>query len=316
MELKNKDVLVTGGAGFIGSHLVDELIRQGASVTVVDNLSYGKRENIHEKAKLIECDVLHLEKIRGAVRGKDLVFHLAASATAKESSMGWKHPIYDYQVNAIGTLNIFRAITELNQRSKVIHASSAAVYGEPEYTPIDEKHPNNPISPYGISKLAGEKYCFAYFKEYGIPSVIARVFNAYGPRQARYVIKDFMEKLRLDPTRLEILGSGEQSRDFCYIGDVVTAFLMLIDAPSEVFNIATGKLTSIRKLAEIMVSEISPSAKIVSGRETWKGDIKNLGPADITKLRRLGFSPQISLNEGIRAFVNWHNQTHNLKRDS
>ena len=124
------------------------------------------------------------------------MFHLAANATTKESSMGWKDAIYDNNVNTVGTINVLRAIVDLGQKSKVVFASSAAVYGRPEYTPVDERHITNPISPYGISKLAGEKYCFAYSSEYGIETSIIRIFNTYGPRQPRYVMDDFMKKLR------------------------------------------------------------------------------------------------------------------------
>ncbi|MCD5400992.1 NAD-dependent epimerase/dehydratase family protein [candidate division NPL-UPA2 bacterium] len=317
MSLRNRKMLVTGGAGFIGSHLVDKLIEQGANVIVLDDLSYGKRENVHRQAEFVKGSVLDYERLKDVINNRDTVFHLAASATTKESSMGWDDPIYDYEINAIGTLNILRAIRELGQKTKVVYASSAAVYGQPEYTPITETHPNNPISPYGISKLSGEKYCFAYSKEYGINSAIIRIFNTYGPRQPRYVMDDFIKKLRVDPSKLEIIGSGEQTRDFCYVSDVVTAFITVAESQSEiyeVYNVGSGESTSIKELAEMIVSIISPNARIVSGEETWKGDIKNLGPADITKLKRLGFSPKTSLSQGLKSLIDWHNQTRNLER--
>lgn len=302
MNFTGKKVLVTGAAGFIGSHLADRLVAEGAEVTVMDDLSYGLRENIPSRANTIIADIRDYEAVRDAVRGQELVFHLAASATTKESSMGWADPVYDSGINALGTLNVLRAVAEAESGATVVFASSAAVYGQIVRMPIDEDHPTNPVSPYGVSKLAGEKYCLAYTHECGVPTVVIRIFNCYGPRQPRYVMHDFIMKLRDDPSLLKIIGDGRQARDFCYIDDVVAGFLFAADYPGEVFNIATGVPTSIMAVAETIKGIVAPQARIQSEGDTWRGDIPTL-LGDGSKLKKLGFTPQTSLDTGIRKLV-------------
>lgn len=309
MVTRNRNILVTGGAGFIGSHLVDALINQGMTVTVVDNLSQGRRENVNEKAQFAEVDLLDYHLVKKVIRNKQVIFHLAASATTKESSMGWNDPLYDYQVNAIGTLNLLKAIVENGGVPKFIYASSAAVYGNPEYTPMDEKHPTNPISPYGISKLAGEKYSHAYFSEYGINSTVLRIFNTYGPRQPRYVMFDLLNKLHEDSSRLEVLGTGKQVRDYCYVSDVVNAFTLAADKspPGSIFNIAGGETITIRDVAMklVKISGLQSITAINYTGESWKGDISIL-ISDISKARKLlGFEPKINLEEGLLKLREW-----------
>lgn len=317
MTLLKKQVLVTGGAGFIGSHLVDDLIDQNADVTVIDDLSYGKRQNLNAKAEFIQCDIRDCDRIKQIIHNKELVFHLAASATSKESAMGWNNPVYDYEVNAVGTLNMLRSIAELGQGTKMVYASSAAVYGRPTYTPVDEEHSTNPISPYGVSKLTGEKYCFAFSSEYGVDCAVIRIFNTYGPRQPRYVMDDFIKKLKSDPSRLEIIGSGNQTRDFSYVSDTAKAFVLAGQDQTngcQVYNVGTGISTSIKQLAETMISLIAPGAELVLGKESWRGDIKNIGPADIVRLQKLGFSPSVNLTKGLEALIKWHERMSDSKQ--
>ncbi len=302
MDFKGKQVLVTGGAGFIGSHLVDRLVAEGADVTVLDDLSYGRAQNLNPRARFLQGDIRDYDRVREAVRGQRLVFHLAACATTKESAMGWADPVYDYQVNALGTLNVLRAVAEAGSGASVVYASSAAVYGHIRYTPIDEAHPTEPLSPYGVSKLAGEKYCLAFFREHGIPVVILRIFNCYGPRQPRYVMHDFIMKLQRDPSMLSIIGDGRQARDFCYVDDVIDAFLLACQSHGETFNIATGVPTTVMAVAEAIRAVLSPEARIVSEGSTWRGDIPVL-LGDASRLRALGFAPKVDLATGIRRLV-------------
>lgn len=302
-NILSKRVLVTGGAGFIGSHIADQLVRQKIDVTVIDDLSYGKRGNVNKKVLFIRQDILEYEKLKEIMKERfDYIFHLAASATTKESCMGWKDPLYDYQINAIGTLNVLKAITQSDHNPKVIYASSAAVYGNPECVPIDEKHPTKPISPYGISKLAGEKYCFAFLREYGIKSVSLRMFNVYGPRQPRYVMLDLFKKLYKKPDRLRVLGTGKEIRDFCYVTDVVRTFISIAekDVVGE-FNVAGGSPISIKELAEkiVDISGLKEKTKIYYTGQSWKGDIKML-IANISKIKKtIDFKPEVNLEEGL-----------------
>jgi len=309
--INNTRSLVTGGAGFIGSHLVDKLIQLGSRVTVVDNLSFGCKENINKHADFIHldiCDYINLKKVISDTN-PHLIFHLAANATTKETALGWHDPIADYQVNAIGTLNTFRSVVDLGTDSYVIYASSAAVYGEPEYIPIDEKHPKNPISPYGVSKSTGEKYALAYFKEYGVKTTILRIFNTYGPRQPRYVMLDLIQKLQKNPNKLEVLGTGQQIRDYCYISDAINAFILAtkIEKVGQTFNVAGGNPISISYLTKLIIKTLGLQRKVevrYTG-ESWNGDIMRLS-ADISRIKaELGFSPQVSLEEGLHRFVRW-----------
>jgi len=282
--MKYNNALVTGGAGFIGSHLVDRLVEDGLDVTVIDNLQAGKLENlddVKDRITFIKGDVRDVELLKEVIRDIDVVFILGANASVPYSV---ENPRYDFETNALGTFNILDASVNSDVK-KVVYASSAAVYGEPEYTPIDEKHPLHPISPYGASKLAGETTGMAFKETYGLNFASIRIFNTYGPRQPRYVMYDFIMKLRKNPKKLEVLGTGEQVRDYCYVSDMVDAFMLIAEKGEGIYNAAGGAPTSIRELAELMVSEISPGAKIQYGGETWKGDINTL-IADITKLKR------------------------------
>ena len=312
MKLKGKRVLVTGGAGFIGSHLVDRLVEENAEVVVVDNLKDGDLGNLAESMDKIEfhkVDIRDFESLKKVMNGVEIVFHLAANANVPYSV---EDPKYDFETNALGTFNVLKLSLDFDVK-KVIYASSAAVYGEPVYVPIDEKHPLNPISPYGASKLAGERLGFAYYSTYGLKFVAMRIFNTYGERQRRYVMYDFLKKLTENPSRLEVLGTGKQVRDFCYVKDCVEAFILAAEknvAVGETFNIAGGNPISIKELAYLMVKilGLNGRTKIVFTGRSWKGDIVKLY-ADITKIKRkLEFKPKVGLEEGILRLKRWFDE--------
>jgi UDP-glucose 4-epimerase len=310
MDWLDKNILVTGGAGFIGSHLVDFLVDKRAKVTVIDNLKDGRMENLSnviDKVSFEKGDVRDGQKVNEIIDTNEIeiVFHLAANANVPYSV---EHPRYDFETNAVGSLNVLESCRD-NQVEKMIYASSAAVYGEPKYTPMDENHPLKPISPYGASKLAGEKLGFAYHRTYGLSFVSMRIFNTYGPRQRRYVMYDLLRKLRENQDHLEVLGTGDQTRDYCYVLDTANAFLLAAEkeeAVGQAFNVAGGNSVTIRELAEIIVRilELGGTTEIQYTGESWKGDIVKL-VADISKIKRLGFEPQTGLEEGISKLKNW-----------
>jgi len=303
-----KRVSVTGGAGFIGSHLVDRLIEQRAEVTALDDLSFGHAENVNRRAALLECDVTDFEKLQASLGEAEVVFHLAADATTKESSMGWSDPLSDHRINAMGTLNVLEATARMVSRVRVVYASSAAVYGIPHHLPMDEGHPTSPLSPYGVSKLAGEKYCWAYHHERGLDVTSVRIFNTYGPRQPRYVMYDLMKKLLRDPHRLEVLGDGNQVRDYCYVSDTVEALILLAEKgpAGAVFNVASGEAVRIDELVSRVVKTMGLEGRtdVRYTDQTWMGDIPTV-VGDPSALGRLGFAPSVTLVEGLSRLYEW-----------
>jgi len=304
LNLKGKKILVTGGAGFIGSHVADRLVEMKTQVVLIDNFQGGRLQNldkIHDKIELINGDVRDKNTVVKAIKDADIVFHFAANASVPNSI---ENPRYDFETNAIGTFNLLEAAVS-SPVKKFIYASSAAVYGEPIYTPISESHPLNPVSPYGVSKLSGEKMGIVFGKIYGLDFISIRIFNTYGPRQPRYVMYDFFQKLKQNPEKLEVLGTGNQMRDLCYINDAVDALMLVAEKGKDCYyNLASGTKISIRELAELFVSLMSPKANVVYTGNSWKGDIEIL-TANIANLRKLGFEPKVSLREGVKATIEW-----------
>jgi UDP-glucose 4-epimerase len=322
MKLRGRKVLVTGGAGFLGSHLVDRLVELGSETTVIDDLSSGKKENLNKLAEFINLDIKDYEVLKATISRikPEVVFHLAACAATKENAMGWFNPVFDYETNAIGTLNCLRAFIEEGLKPRFVYASSAAVYGEPEYTPIDEEHPTNPISPYGISKLAGEKYALAYFREWGLPVTVLRIFNSYGPRQPRYVMFDILKKLKENPDRLEVIGSGKQLRSYCYVSDTIDGFLLALkrEAVGRVFNLAGKDVVSIKQLVNKILDllGLEERTKVTYTGESWRGDIIKL-VADTSKIReQLGFEPKVQLDEGLSKLIEWVDGNFRLRNNN
>jgi UDP-glucose 4-epimerase len=298
-------VLVTGGAGFIGSHLVKALLRAGHFVRVLDNFSTGSMDNIVDVARDVEIvvgDVRDYSVVEKCVRGVDVVIHLAALIDVAESI---ERPDLYFEVNVIGTHNIAKACRGVNV---LIFASSSSVYGDPLKIPIPEDHLLSPRSPYAASKAAGEALIQAFSSIYGYRPIILRIFNVYGPKQSRAyagVVIEFIRRvLRREPPI--IYGDGEQTRDFIHISDVIDAIMkaMSIERARGVFNIGSGKAVTINQLAKLILKTLNREDLKPVYAPPRPGDIKH-SIADITKSRKiLGFEPKISLEEGIKTLIN------------
>lgn len=301
--------LVTGGAGFIGSNIVEELLKRGYDVRVLDNFSTGKRENLKDFQKnieLIEGDIRSFHIVQQAVKGIDVILHQAALPSVPRSI---KDPITSNEVNVVGTLNILDAAKENNVK-RIVYASSSSVYGDNPELPKHEGMMPNPLSPYAVSKLAGEKYCQVYSRLYGIETVILRYFNVFGPRQdpnSEYsaVIPKFI-KLISNNQRPTIYGDGTQSRDFTYVANVVEANILAATKNVEsglAMNCAChGQVTLnslIRELGELLNKETKPIYA-----EPRSGDIKHsFANIDLIK-EKLNWAPSISFGDGLKRLVN------------
>lgn len=303
-------VIVTGGAGFIGSNLAALLIDEGRDVVLYDNLSSGYRKNVDAlpKATFIEGDVRDDGKLTEAMRDADTVFHLAASVGNVRSI---EHPIEDSEINVMGTLRVLEAARTLGVR-KVVFSSSAGIFGELKQLPIREDHPIDPDSPYGVSKLAAERHCLAYAKLYDLEAVCLRYFNVYGVNQ-RYdaygnVIPIFAHKM-LHRETLTVFGDGEQTRDFVNVNDVARANKLAAETRglSGAFNVASATSITINELIVLMseVSGINP--QIVHGPPR-QGDVRH-SRADISAAHEaFGFAPSVDLENGLREYMRWAGQ--------
>jgi len=305
-------ILVAGGAGFIGSYIVDELLEAGAEVTVLDNFSTGRMENLekHRRSKrfhLIKGDIREDKQVRAAVKDVDAVFNDAAVVSVRLSI---EHPLLVNEVNVNGALNLLKASADSGVK-RFIQASSASVYGDAEALPITEDTAYKPISPYAVSELAAESYARAFYRAYGLQTVCLRYFNVYGPRQSYSpytgAITIFMNQL-LKGKPITIFGDGEQTRDFVYVEDVASANMLALtrkDAGGEVFNIATGAATSINELVKTLLKITGNSGTEPFHTDPKLGEIKH-SRASIDKARMLlGYNPVFTIDSGLRQLVNW-----------
>jgi len=312
--MSGKDVLVTGGCGFIGSHLTERLVADGAIVTVLDNLDGGCAENldaVRDAVTLIVGDTRDRDDVEAALLRSepDVVYHLAANASVPGSV---EDPAHDFEANVVGTFVLLDMLRTLEMKPRVVLASSGAVYGQPDRFPITEDFPLKPISPYGFSKLCAEQVVHMFLDIYGIPTVIARIFNAYGPRAPRYIVYDFLMKLRRDPTHLEILGNGLQQRDFTYVTDTVAGLVLLAEkgTPGEAYNVSSGQNHSVTELATMLVDILGLSnVEFHYTGSSWAGDAQ-YWQVDTSKLRGLGYAPQVELMEGLRRTEEWFRATY------
>jgi UDP-glucose 4-epimerase len=309
--MKNKKVLVTGGAGFIGSNLVRYLLEEGNSVTVLDNFMSGYRSNLNPfpALRIIEGDVRDKATVENAMKEVEVVFHLAASVGNKRSI---DHPITDAEINVLGTLNVLEAARKEGVH-KIVASSSAGIFGELKTIPIKEDHPIEPDSPYGCTKLCEEKLCLSYAKLYDLEAVCLRYFNVYGPNQ-RFdaygnVIPIFVFKM-LRNESLMIYGDGEQTRDFVNVSDVVQANIKAADSigVSGAFNIASGKRVTINILVEMITKENRNLIKIEHGPER-PGDVRHSLADIMLAQQRINYTPEIDLESGIEEYVKWARKT-------
>lgn len=307
---------MTGGAGFIGSHIVDKLIEEGFAVTVIDNLRTGSLANVgrHQNEKnfrFVGGDIRDINLVRKTLKDVDIVFHEAGLASPTFSV---KDPILTNQINVEGTLNLLKASCELDVK-RFIFASSAAVYGKTNSFQKKEDDNLGPTSPYGVSKLAAESYVQVFQKLYGIETLCLRYFNVYGPRQrvdvqGSYggVISIFINRI-LENMPPIINGDGEQTRDFVYIDDVVEANMLAMNSKNgagEVFNIATGKNISINQVAKVLKHMMNREDLENIHTEPRQTDVKH-GYATISKAKAiLGYEPRFSIEEGLAELVNWY----------
>jgi len=299
-------ILVTGGAGFIGSHVVDTYVRQNHDVLVVDDLSNGKRENLNPKARLYTLDIRDdkLEEVFAAEK-PDVVNHHAARANLRESMV---KPMLFADVNVLGSLHLLELSRKHGVKRFINISTGGAVYGDPEYLPADEKHPVSPLDPYGASKAAFEHYLPLYRTNYGLEFVVLRYANVYGPRQDPYgeagVVAIFANEM-LQREQPVINGSGEQERDFVYVSDVAQANLLALSkGDGGFYNIGTGVGTSINAIFSRLKTATNYSASDVHGPPKAGEVFKIYLNADKAR-RELGWVPSIPLDEGLRRTVEY-----------
>lgn len=292
-------VLVTGGAGFIGSHLVDALLERGLKVRVADNFSTGQRQNLNPKAELIEADIRDLDAIRPAFAGVDTVFHTAALARVPLSI---ERPVETHMVNALGTLNALMAARDARVR-RFVFSGSSSVYGNQEELPLHEKMAPRPLNPYALQKLVGEQYTRLFHQLYGMETLTLRYFNVFGPRmttEGAYVtVIGIFLRQRREGKPLTIHGDGNQSRDFTHVRDVVRANLLAIDctlADGSALNIGQGRRVSINRIAEMIGGQIEYQPE-------RPGDMRHT-LADYSQAEKiLGWRPSVSAEVGVAELI-------------
>ncbi len=297
------NILVTGGAGFIGSHIVDGLIGAGHRVIVLDNLSSGNPRNISQQATFVEGDICSADTVAAIFRDHaiDVVNHHAAQIDVRKSVTA---PVHDAEINILGSLNLLEAARQHGVKRFVFASTGGAIYGEQQYFPADEKHPQQPISPYGITKRSVELYLEYYRAVHGLAYTIFRYTNVYGPRQDPKgdagVVAIFANAM-LDGAPTTIFGTGSQTRDYVYVGDIVRAHLLLLDRAvgSEVYNVATGMETSVNDLHIVLSSLITGGKAAPVYAEARKGELDRSSCTSAKIEAAFGWQPSVELRDGL-----------------
>ena len=300
-------ILVTGGAGFIGSNVVDALVKDGHEVTVLDNLSTGKEENINPEVKFYNIDLLDIESLEFVFREfkPDVVNHHAAQIDVRKSV---EDPAFDAETNIIGSINLFELSINAGVRRIIFSSTGGALYGEPEKLPASEDTPIEPLSPYGVSKYCVENYLNYFKRLYGIERVILRYANVYGPRQDPLgeagVVAIFTGKI-LKGEKPVIYGDGTQTRDYVFVEDVVRANVLALEGKEGIYNIGTGSETSVNELIEIFSKVLGREIKLEYAPPR-KGEVSRISLDGEKAKRELGCVPKYSLPEGIRKTIEWY----------
>ena len=301
-------VLVTGGAGFIGSHLVERLVERGAQVTVLDNLSGGNVANLASvtgEVSLHKFDLVH--DGLGPVLddgGFELIFHLAGMADPAASV---EEPRKDFERNLLSTFNLLEALTHFSPATRLLNTSSALVYGNAPDPPWRETAPTHPVAPYGVSKLAAETYVGVFAQLRGLRAVTVRLFGVFGPRLRKQVVYDLMRKLDVQTDELHLQGTGAERRDMTYVSNVVDAMTLVAEkAPAlgETYNVGTGEAVSIRYLAEAICEEMNIKPRLVFAGNPRPGDV-TVFVGDVSRLEQLGYKRQIALRDGLARTIAW-----------
>ena len=300
-----KKVFVTGGAGFIGSHVVQQLLSQGKEAVVYDNLSTGYESLIPEGAEFVHGDLSDFDLLKSSIEGCDAVVHLVATSIVPESI---KYPVRTFENNVVNGVTVLEAM-RIKNVPKMIFSSSASVYGNSDQLALKEDHPRKPVSPYGASKSAFEDYLHAYYNCYGIQSISLRYFNAYGPGELHdpetHAIPNFIKSI-LAKKSITVYGTGEQIRDFVFVEDIVQAHLAALNSSAECdcYNIGAGQGISINALISKLASIFGYKLEVQHGKAR-EGDPFRL-VADISKIRKdLGWEPTTDFDHGLRKTIDW-----------
>ena len=295
--------VITGGAGFIGSHLVDSLIKDGHDVLVIDNLSSGKREYVNPSAGFIKADIN--SDLSSSIKGADAVFHFAADPDVRASA---DNPEPSFRNNVVGTYSVLESCRKADVKSFVL-ASTSTVYGETETIPTPETQPCFPISNYAASKLANEAYLSSFCGSYGLRGTVVRYANIFGERSTHGVMIDFYNKLKKNPHELKILGNGKQDKSYLHVSDCVRATILAQSKQAknfDVFNIGSRKKVTVSELASLMCKRLNISPKFsYSGSERgWVGDVK-LMLLQTNKIESLGWHESLTFEQGLDRYISW-----------
>ncbi|WXG43413.1 MAG: NAD-dependent epimerase/dehydratase family protein [Promethearchaeati archaeon SRVP18_Atabeyarchaeia-1] len=311
-KVEGKRVLVTGGCGFIGSHLVDALIGKENEVTILDNLSsstleYVKQHIERKRLRFVKGDVKDVKTVAKLCSEKDAVFHFAAQPDVR---LSLTQPLEDFETNVKGTLNVLEGVRK-GGAPLFIFASTSTVYGQASVMPTPESCPIAPISNYGASKSACETYMMAYSSCYGIKCVSLRYANIFGDRSNHGVVYDFFMKLKRDPRRLEILGDGKQKKSYLYISDCIDASMHAAERHNgkgfEAFNIGSNEQIEVNEIADIVIEQLGISGVELSytgGKAGWLGDVTDM-LLDTTRIMRTGWQPKVDTRRGIQHYITW-----------
>ncbi len=296
--------VITGGAGFIGSRLAEELLKQQYDILIIDNLISGSKENIPKSAKFVKKDIVK-DDIANELEDADVIFHFAADPDVRSSA---EKPEKSFNQNVVGTFNVLEACRK-NDIERVVFASTSTVYGESETIPTPETMPCEPISNYGASKLACESYVSSYSHSYGIKSTVLRYANIYGPPSTHGVIFDFYKKLKTNPRKLEILGNGKQEKSYLFIDDCISGTMIAFQKQKkeyDVFNIGSEIKHTVDEIAEQVCKNIgiSPIFEYTGGERGWVGDVK-LMLLDISKLKDIGWKERTTFEQGVKEYISW-----------